>query len=253
MVTFTVMPSLMHAADARLPGVLDSASSASRRLQLTPDVSAQLLRDLNSAPSETRAAIQQLPPAKIKERIDGYLTAKERALGNQPSAAADFQDFRWGYVKQRSTLIPLTFQASEPIHLNGLIINGTSEPVNRILDASHSLPWVTAKEGGRLSITALTDRGNVSWTISGDFENKAQLLPVRFSRGCPVHIESIPAGASVYFNGHKWRDVTPIDVIREAGKCAVTLEKDGYESYKQEKSLDDGESFVVDASLKPSH
>ena len=90
--------------------------------------------------------------------------------------------------------------------------------------------------------------GQKGLTPADRAEAEQQLREIQH-RHSTLTVETSPAGATVYLEGHRWAGVTPATLDIPPGEHKVTIEQAGYDSYERPVTAKYGRAIILEARL----
>lgn len=189
-------------------------------------------------------------------RLARYLTAKSKAKTGFPSTSMigiDLSDFHWGYIASDFQYSSMRLDSAKTAKLRSVESSGEQyifgmEAEGIKPDSVVLLPVATDQGGA--NVTAMFDLGNAKalWTGSPS-SGHLKVVAAGTSKGCEIFVKSTPPKAVVYFNRKEWYEPTNTSVVQDPGSWEVLVRLQGYKEWREQRSLDPGESWTINAVL----
>jgi hypothetical protein len=220
----------------------------------------ELLKAFTDSASSQNEAFRQVYAGVPKDarvtRLARYLAAKSEANSSFASMGVmslDLSDFHWGYLAHDIQYSPMRLDSVKAAKLHSMESSGEKyifgskgesiKPNNLIL-----LPVLNGQQGTK--VTATFDLGNAKalWT-GGPAGGHLKVAAPATSKGCEIFIKSTPSNAAVYFNRKEWYQTTDTSAVRDPGSWEVVVRLEGYKEWRDQRKLNPGESWTINAAL----
>lgn len=223
---------------------------ASNKSKVTLDDTArsQILQQYRNASYETKKAVDSTTPESLNKKLGAYFEIKKLSGIQANLSDKDVADFNWNFV-HGSDLVSVRIISPIAARIQKVTSKDLSMSYNIALEANKDMALAIPINGESFSLHASTAKGNLIWTATGVPSSKKITFPSSLSKGCEIYVNSEPDKAIVYFNDKEYHWPTNTSSARDPGKRKVTIKKGSLE-WVQERVLEKGETWMINAKLK---
>jgi len=209
------------------------------------------LREIYAQQSKKCKEATEITPKHRASRIEAYFLAK---MGNKKAIGSnDLGDFSCDYLTRDVKLRSARLEIKEPVSLRSANIDGVMIDYPGISEMQRGqtiLVPIGAGSTENVTLTGMTRAGKkVTWT-GPSLSDVVSFSTGGTSAGCEIYVNSEPSKATVYFDDREWYQKTKTSSVRDPGKLKVRIKLEGYNDWEQQRDLEAGESWTIEAQLK---
>lgn len=232
-----------------IEGVLADESKKSG-VQIDETAKSQILQKYKTASDETKKFIDSTSSESLKMQIGNYLAVKKLAGAPNILSKKDVSDFTWEYMRYNPDLVSVRITPSTYATIQMVTTKDISIPYHIVLEGKKDTQLVIPKKGDSFSIRATTAEGSLIWTATGVSPPGDIVFLASLSKGSEIYVNSDPDKATVYFNDKKYYRTTNTSSVRPPGKWKVMIKLDKHKDWEQERILEMGEIWLINAKLE---